>query len=128
MAMGYDLFISKPFHFESIFFAIKELMGDVLEEKNRSGKMDNEQDKTAINVQMAPDSAIKLDLKDSFVEDLLQAAEYGQLTRLGEMIKHLRQQHIFGEAGTVAASHLEQLINAADLDGILVYVKSIVND
>ena len=128
MAMGYDLFISKPFHFETIFFAIKELMGDVLEEKNLSGKVVNEQDNTVVNVPMEPDSAVKLDLKDSFVDDLLQAAEYGQLTRLGELITHLRQQHIFGEAGATAASHLEQLINAADLDGILVYVKSIVND
>ena len=128
MAMGYDLFISKPFHFESIFFAIKELIGDVLEEKNMSGKVDNEQDNTVVNVQTEPDSAVKLDLKDSFIDDLLQAAEYGQLTRLGELIKHLKQKNLFGEAGTVAASHLEQLMNAADLDGILVYVKSIVND
>ena len=128
MAMGYDLFISKPFHFESIFFAIKELIGDVLEEKNMSGKVDNEQNNTMVKVQVESDPTVKLDLKDSFVDDLLQAAEYGQLTRLGELIKHLRQQNIFGEAGTIAASHLEQLINAADLDGILVYVKSIVND
>ncbi len=127
MAMGYDLFISKPFHFDSIFFAIKELMGEVLEERDRFGTV-KERENEVVQAQIEPDAVVKLDLEDSFVDDLLQAAEYGQLTRLGELITQLRQHAVFGDAGGVAASHLEQLMNSADLDGILAYVKSIVND
>lgn len=127
MAMGYDLFISKPFHFDSIFFAIKELMGEVLEERDRFGTV-KERENEVVQAQIEPDAVVKLDLEDSFVDDLLQAAEYGQLTRLGELITQLRQHAVFGDAGGVAASHLEQLMNSADLDGILAYVKSMVND
>jgi len=101
-------------------------MGDVLQENT----IREAEDKPAVKQDntIPADNTVKLELDEGLVGELLQAAEYGQLTRLGELIKPFRQQEIFGDAGSLVAAHLEQLINSADLDGILVYVKSVVNE
>lgn len=129
-AMGYDLFISKPFHFKSVFFAVKELIGDVFQEQSVPVEQGTDIDLPSSETGNGNrnGNAVKLKLDEHFVEELLQAAEYGQLTRLNELSRQLQQQDVFGNAGSIAAAKLEKLINAADLDGILVYVKSLTDD
>ena len=121
--LGYDLFISKPFHFDSIFFAIKELMGDVLEETIQATG-DDSADNEVFEINTDHRQTARLDLGKNFFDELLEAAEYGQLTRLNALIKQLEK---YGEDGKIASRKIKLLINTADLDGIINYVKSMID-
>lgn len=115
---GYDLFISKPFRFDAIFNAITETLNVELQalEDNKSPI---EEAKLSITKQ----TPLKLDKQ--FIQELRQAAEYGQLTELSKLLTGLST---YGEAGQIIASHLELLISSADLDGILDYVENMINE
>ena len=118
MEKGYDLFISKPFRFEAILFALTEILGVELESSdNDSTQLEKSASDSAANAE--------LKLEKEFIQQLRQAAEYGKLTELGHLITRLNE---YGEAGETIANHLELLISTADLDGILEYVEDVIHE
>ncbi|MCU7937997.1 MAG: response regulator [gamma proteobacterium symbiont of Bathyaustriella thionipta] len=117
MDEGYDLFISKPFRFDAIFHAIKTTLDVELQAVENPKAI--EESKPVI-----PEK-ISLNLDKEFIQELMQAAEYGQLTELGKLLTRFSE---YGEAGKIIANHLELLISTADLDGILDYVENIINE
>lgn len=115
---GFDLFISKPFRFDEIYHAVKNILGiNIQQQENLETPIED----SAQDIMPAP----KLDLDRELIQKLLQAAEYSQLTELKNLLTQLEE---YGSAGEIVAHHLELLINTADLDGILEYVEGIINE
>jgi len=111
---GYDLFISKPFRFDAIFQAITDSLGIELQPVG---------DKIKPFEAVLTGSALNLDA--AFIQDLILAAEYGQLTELSHLLKNLDN---YGDEGKIIANHLELLISSADLDGIIEYVENLTHE
>ena len=115
---GFDLFISKPFRFDEIYHAVNNILGIELQ---RGEVIKDPIDKPAQS--SSPGSRLNLD--QAFIQQLMQAAEYSQLTELRRLLAQLDK---YGPAGEIMANHLELLINTADLEGILEYVEGIINE
>jgi len=118
--IGYDLFISKPFRFEMIYDAIRSVLGVELKSCETVKSKESA-------LPLAANSAIaaELNLDKEFIAQLKQAAEYGQLTELGNLLTELKE---YGQAGKNIANHLELLITSADLEGILEYVEGVISE
>ena len=116
---GFDLFISKPFRFDEIYHAVKDLLGLELQicEGSKKPAIKPPPEKKPVN--------LKLNLEPTFIQELSQAAEYSQLTELKRLLEQFDK---YGPAGEIIANHLELLINTADLDGISDYVKGVINE
>ncbi|MCW8930069.1 MAG: ATP-binding protein [Gammaproteobacteria bacterium] len=112
---GFDFFISKPFRFNDIYHAVKDILG--LELKISENKKEP--------IETTIEKKTKLNLDQDFIEKLTQAAEYSQLTELKKLLVQLEKH---GPAGEIVANHLELLINTADLDGIAEYVEGVINE
>jgi len=110
---GFDLFVSKPFNFDAIYYAISEILGVELQSYDTDNKASS-----VSQLKVIEKPSIKLD-KD-FSEQLKQAAEYGQLTKLNKLSSQLSE---YGQQGEQVAEHLQALINTADLNGILKYIE-----
>ena len=110
---GFDLFVSKPFNFDAIYYAISEILGVELQ----SYEIDNNASSVS-QLKVVEKPSIKLE--KNFAEQLKQAAEYGQLTELNKLLSKLSE---YGQQGEQVAKHLQALINTADLNGILKYIE-----
>jgi len=117
-AAGFDLFISKPFRFDDIVYAVKNILGVELQ-------LNKNVITPAIKTRQDKHFSPKLNLDQAFVQKLMQAAEYSQLTELESLLSQLEQH---GSAGETIANHLKLLINTADLDGIVEYVEGVINE
>ncbi len=115
---GFDLFISKPFRFDEIYHAVKNILGIKLQ---RQENLRRPIEESTQGVTAAP----RLNLDQELIQKLMQAAEYSQLTELKNLLIPLEKK---GPAGEIVAHHLELLINTADLDGILEYVEGVINE
>lgn len=123
---GFDLFISKPFRFDEILLAVKELLRVELQlQSDKTTAHTDNIEMTLTDMTLADKTAGELILDKELTQKLLQAAEYSQLTELKKLLTELNQ---YGNEGKRVASHLEMLINTADLDGISDYVKGIINE
>ena len=123
MAKGFDLFVSKPFRFEAIYYAIRETLGIELIPEN-SQAIDQHQPVIEPSIP-SPVINPSIKIEHELLEKLAQAAEYGQLTELSNLIKPLKN---YGSEGEVIANHLDLLINSADLDGILEYIANLEHE
>jgi signal transduction histidine kinase/DNA-binding response OmpR family regulator len=110
---GFDLFISKPFRFDDISLAVNTLLG-IQEQADHFPKEITTENYSIVNQ--------SLTLQADFSEELLQAAEYGQLTVLKKLLIPLKK---YGKKGEITANHLQLLIDSADLDGLIDYIKNI---
>jgi len=117
---GFDLFISKPYRFDEIYHAVKDILNLELTMHKQSNKPI--QEKSAHNKSSPP---AKIKLEQDFINRLSQAAEYSQLTELKNLLQQFNQ---YGAEGEIIAHHLELLINSADLDGISNYVEGVINE
>ena len=112
---GFDLFISKPFNFDDIYYTLTEILGVELLPVKTQLPLQN----TAIS----PLNKVPfLKLEKAFQTKLKQAAEYGQLTELSRLIIDFKD---YGQLGEKVAEQLRILINSADLDGILTYIEEL---
>jgi signal transduction histidine kinase/DNA-binding response OmpR family regulator len=118
--LGYNHFIAKPFHLQDIYAAIREVLEIELED------IKEQQSKAPANTkpveQCLPNS---VNLDQDFLQKLLLAAEYGQLTQLSELLPELKK---YGSSGETIAQHLDLLVNTADLDGIYEYVQTLTHE
>ncbi len=119
MNAGFDLFISKPFRFDEIYHAVKDQLGINLQLHTPPGEKNNLTTQAAKKKGKIP----PLKLEPQLIQDLMQAAEYSQLTELNKLLIKLEE---YGPAGEIVANHLELLISTADLDGILEYVEGVI--
>ncbi len=119
MSAGFDLFISKPFRFDEIYHAVKDLLDIDLQLHNPPAEKNNLTKQAAKKKGKIP----PLKLEPQLIQDLMQAAEYSQLSELNKLLIKLEE---YGPAGEIVANHLELLISTADLDGILEYVEGVI--
>ncbi|WP_198262921.1 ATP-binding protein [sulfur-oxidizing endosymbiont of Gigantopelta aegis] len=119
---GFDLFISKPFRFDEICYAVKHMLGVDLQIKSNST---NNTDKQASNEALDASIPAQLQLDPILIKALVQATEYSQLSELKNLLKQLQQ---YGDDGKHVAKYLNRLINSADLDGIFQYVEALANE
>jgi len=114
---GFDLFISKPFNFNEIYYAVTDVLGAELESVKAQSKL--------VKELRAEPVIPKLKLNPKLCQQLMEAAEYGQLTALGKLLTELS---CYDQAGQIAAEHLGSLLREADLTSILNYVKVLTNE
>ncbi len=120
---GFDLFISKPFRFDEIYHAVKDILGVNLQIHDTTQKTSKPTKSLEKQSERQKNRTLKLD--PELIQELMQAAEYSQLTELNKLLSKLEE---YGPEGEVIANHLDLLINTADLDGILEYVEGVINE
>ncbi|MCU7834334.1 MAG: response regulator [gamma proteobacterium symbiont of Taylorina sp.] len=120
ISKGFNLFISKPFRFDEIYYAITDILGVELQPLRTQAEQIKDNLSSLENLEVP-----ELKLKQKLCQKLIQAAEYGQLTELGSILIELKE---YGQAGEMAAEHLESLIRVADLSSISTYVKELINE
>lgn len=113
---GFDFFISKPFRFDVIYYTITDILGLALQAHEKI----NTQDEAEADIS----AVVDIKLKKEFSHALRQASEYGQLTELSRLVTGLKE---YGQAGELAADHLQSLVKTADLTSISKYVKELTN-